>query len=94
MAIIIPDWFSRLDLRDRDDQKLRNKYFVKTAAMLHNPHGNLQELADAMGITLVSLYHSYSVSRGSISPRMALLLEKTIGSDKVPAKLIRPDLFR
>lgn len=61
--------------------------------MLHNPHGTLKELAEAMGVSTISLYHAYSTDRGTISPRMALLIEKTVGPDKVPARMIRPDLF-
>lgn len=93
MAVITPDWFNRLDLRDPDDVRLRNKFFVRTAALLQNPHGNLKELADAMGISLVSLTHAYSPSRGRISPRLAIQLENIVGADKLPVKLILPESF-
>lgn len=93
MSIVLPDWFDRLDLRDPDDQRLRNRFFIKSAALLHNPHANLEQLAEGMGISLVSLLHCYSPSRGKLGPVMALRLQRTIGEDKLPARLILPDLF-
>lgn len=95
MGVIIPEWFDRLDLRDPDDRRLRNKYLVRVAALVHNPHGSHTELAEALGLSTVSLYHAHSArSGGIISPRLALALERVLGPDVMPVKLTRPDLCK
>lgn len=93
MPIFTPDWFKTLDLRDPDDVRIKNRYLIKSAALAFTPNGTHEALAAALDLSMVSLSHTYSPRRGRISPELAVRLEKTLGADVLPRKLLRPDIF-
>lgn len=72
-----------------------NRYFIREAALLATPEGTIGELARKVNYTPVALTYPYSdhPDRGIISPRLALRLQKACGAERMPIKLLRPDLF-
>jgi hypothetical protein len=93
VPILIPAWFTRLDSRDPDDVRLRNRYFVKSAALVNDPSGKLEDLAEALGIAYPTLVSTYAGHYGKITPPMAVRLEKLLGGDVLTRAMLRPDIF-
>lgn len=92
MSIFRPAWFNGLSLYREEDRIIRNRYLLKSAALVHSPEGTLQLLAHDLGIHYHSLVRLYQPGR-SISPQMAVQLEQTVGKEALPRKLLRPDVF-
>lgn len=92
MSIFRPAWFHGLSLYSEQDRMIRNRYLVKSAALIHTPEGTLQLLAHDLGIHYHSLVRLYLSGR-PISPQMAVQLEQTVGKEALPRKLLRPDVF-
>lgn len=93
MSIFRPDWFERLNLYREDDRLVRNRYLIKSAALVFNPSGRMEVLADELGIHYHSLVRLYGRQGGVISPDMAARLEQAVGAEALPKKLLRPDIF-
>lgn len=93
MSIFRPEWFDKLSLLDPEERRTRNKYLIKSAALVYDPSGSLQLLAADLGIAYHSLVRLYGEHGGVISPQMAVRLEHTVGREALPRKLLRPDIF-
>lgn len=93
MPLLTPPWLEQMDQSHFDYWRLRNRYFIKTAALYATPTGRLTDLADAIGMSHPSLSRCYDDSGAQIGVKMTLRLEKLLGQDVLPRKLLRPDLF-
>lgn len=93
MSIFRPTWFNQLSLDHPEQRRTRNRYLIKSAALVYDPSGSLQLLAGDLGIAYHSLVRLYGEHGGVISPQMAVRIEKTIGREILPRKLLRPDIF-
>jgi hypothetical protein len=93
VSIFRPDWFNRLNLYREDERLIRNRYLIKSAALVFDPSGSMEVLADELGIHYHSLLRLYGRQGGVISPEMAVRLEQAVGANALPKKLLRPDLF-
>lgn len=78
---------------DPDERRTRNRYLIRSAALVHNSGGSMHLLAEDMGIAYHSLVRLYGEHGGTINAEMAVRLEKTVGRTALPRKLLRPDIF-
>lgn len=95
VSFLRPRWFNNLSYNRKGDRLLMNRFFIKNAALLATPEGTLAELAKALGTSEVTLHYTHSErdGRGRISADLATRIQKLCGEERMPLKLLRPDLF-
>lgn len=89
MLIITPPWLTLLPNNSEAHRLSRNRYLMRSIALLHTPQGDLSELARSLEVSKQALSHAWNPSKGFISAAMAARIEELMGSDVVTAAELR-----
>lgn len=81
----LPKWVTDSSLSDQDREKQRINYYLRVAALHHNPHGSIVELSRAVGF--FDTYLRNSINRGHLNRKAALAIEGLVGKEVFDASL-------
>ena len=97
MTIYRPQWLTDMEVArgemDEEVRAARNRYFLKAAALAHSPRETLKSLASDAGIHYHLIIATFRPDHSRISAEMVLKIERTVGKDVLPCRILRPDLF-
>jgi hypothetical protein len=84
----MPSWLEDLPEDERDAAKAR--FLVRLCALYDNPASSIGNLSEALGYQRNSLI---TITKGGISPNVALALERRLGREIAPREVLNPAYF-
>lgn len=85
----LPSWLADLPEKERDDAY--NFFLLELVRIYSGPRATAREFSLRLGYSEHVVYNMKKV--GTISPEMAMSIEKLMGRELFPRELFRPDYF-
>lgn len=93
MTFPVPEWLTKLEPHKNATRLVRNRYFIRAAALYHSPQGRVEDLAASLGVAYSTVASMYAPYHGVITVDNAIRIENLVGREILPRELLRPDIF-